>query len=56
MEYKEVGKNGQNSSGSEHVMHTDRESLGSIKGPEGGGFLYWVRSCWLLRSSSSPWN
>jgi len=36
MEYKEVGKNGQNSSGSEHLMHTVKKSLGSIKGLGGG--------------------
>jgi len=39
MEYKEVGKNGQNSSGSEHLMHTVKKSLGSIKGPGGISLL-----------------
>jgi hypothetical protein len=38
MENKEVGKNGQTFSGSEHLMHTVKESLGSIKGP-GGDFF-----------------
>jgi hypothetical protein len=39
MEYKEVGKNGQNSSGTEHLMHTVKESLVSIKA-RGEGVLY----------------
>jgi hypothetical protein len=40
MEYKEVGKNGQNSSGTEHRMHTVKESLGSVKA-RGGVFTEW---------------